>query len=46
MSCAKMAELIMMPFGMWTWVGLRNVLDGVQIPKSEGAIFERKVAGP
>jgi len=45
MSCAKIAELIRMPFGMWTWVGMRKVLDGVQIPTSEGAIFGQKVAG-
>ena len=33
MSCAKMAELIEMPFGMKTWVGPRNnVLDWVKIP--------------
>ena len=30
---AKMAELIKMPFGMWTRVGPRNhVLGGVQAP--------------
>ena len=28
-SCAKTAELIDMPYGLWTWVGQRNhVLDG------------------
>jgi len=38
--CAKMAEPIDMPLWMKTWVGLRNhVLDGVQIPQGEGAIF-------
>jgi len=32
-SPAKTAELIKMPFGLWTRVGPRNhVLDGVQIP--------------
>jgi len=32
-SLAKTAEAIEMPFGMLTWLGLRNyVLDGVQIP--------------
>jgi len=32
-SCAKSAELIEMPFGLWALVGSRNhVLDGVQIP--------------
>jgi len=24
MSCAKMAELINLPFGLWTWVGERK----------------------
>jgi len=39
-SPAKMAEPIEMPFGVRTPVGLWNhVLDGVQIPPSEGAIF-------
>jgi len=29
MSCGKIAELVEMPFGMWTRVGPRNhVLDG------------------
>jgi len=29
-SCAKMAEPIEMPFGLWTRVGMRmHVLDGV-----------------
>jgi len=27
-NCAKMAELIEMPFGMWTQVGLRNHVLG------------------
>jgi len=27
-SAAKTAELMQMPFGMWTWVGLRNHVDG------------------
>ena len=40
-SCAKMAALIEMPFGMWTWVGRRNrVLGGVDIPLGEGKILE------
>ena len=31
-SCAKMAELIDMPFGLWARMGRRNhVLDGVQL---------------
>jgi len=44
--CAKTAEQIEMPFGMWTRVSPRNprnqVLDGspeVQISQSEGAIL-------
>jgi len=42
-SCAKMAERIDMPFGIWTWVGPRNhVLEGVQIAPYEGAIFMGK----
>jgi len=33
LSPAKRAELIKMPFGLWTRVGQRNhVLDGFQIP--------------
>jgi len=29
MSCAKTAEPINMPFGLWAWMGRRNhVLDG------------------
>jgi len=36
-SCAKMAELIEMPFGMMTWVGTRNhVLEGYQGPHGKG----------
>jgi len=46
-SCAKMVELIEMPFGMWTLVGWRNhVLGGVQIPTHEGAIFRVKTGQP
>ena len=30
-SCAKTAESIEMPFGMWIRAGPGNVLDGVQI---------------
>jgi len=30
-SCAKTAEPIEMPFGLWAWMGCRNhTLDGVQ----------------
>ena len=37
MSPAKTAELIEMPFGLWTRVGQSNhVLDGVQIPCAKG----------
>ena len=43
MSCAKTAEPIEMPFGMWTWVGLRKrVLDGVHI----GATWEIQLNRP
>jgi len=39
-SPAKMAELIEMPFRLWTWVASRNhVLDGVQISAHEGKIL-------
>jgi len=32
-NCAKTAEPIKMPFGLWTRVGPRkHVLDGAQIP--------------
>jgi len=27
-SCAKTSEPIKMPFGLWAWMGPRNVLDG------------------
>jgi len=37
LSCAKMAELIEMPFGIWTPVGPRNhISHGVQIPMRRG----------
>ena len=36
-SCAKTAEQVVMPFVMWTWVGLRNhVLRGRQVEVSPG----------
>jgi len=39
-SPAETAEPIEMPFRLWTRVGPRNhVLDTVQIPTCEGAIF-------
>jgi len=42
-SPAKTAETIEMPFGLRTQVGPGNhVLDGVQIPPWEGAIFWEK----
>ena len=35
--CAKTAETIEMPFGIWTLVGAKkHVLDGVQIPMQKG----------
>jgi len=38
-TCAKTAEPIVMPFGLWARTGPRNhELDGVQIPLQEGAI--------
>jgi len=41
-SCAKMAEPIEMPFGLWARRGPRNhVLDGVHIP-IKGAILTVK----
>ena len=49
MSSAKMAEPIEMPFGVWAWVGPRNlVLDGGPGPrrrKSKGAILEVSYMG-
>jgi len=37
---AKMAELIEMPFGLWTRVGpIKHVLDGAQIPHAEGQLL-------
>ena len=42
MSCAKTAEPIKMPFGLWTRVSLRkHALDGAQI-RCEGAIIREK----
>jgi len=47
MSPAKMAELIDVPCGMWTWVGPRNhVLLGVQIPTHKEAILRAKRGVP
>jgi len=38
MSCAKMAESIEMPFGMWTRVGPRkHILDRVHISANSAA---------
>ena len=43
MSPAKTAELIEMPFGLWSWVGPRNhVLDRVQTSARKGAILRGK----
>jgi len=42
-SPAKVAELIVMQFGMLTWVGPRNhVLDGVQITREEAILRAKK----
>ena len=38
-SPAKTAEPIDMPFGLWSWVGQRNLLGGVQILTREAAIL-------
>ena len=39
-SCSKTAESIKIPFGFAGLGGLKNhVLDGVQVPQCEGAIF-------
>ena len=44
-SCAKMAEPIKMPFGLWTWAGQRkHVLDGFQTPVPRGNFEGRKGA--
>jgi len=43
MSCAKMAEPIEVPFGMWTRVGpTKHVLDGGPDPPYEGTILRGK----
>jgi len=43
MSCAKTAEPIDMPFGLWTQVGSwKHVLDGGLDPLCEGATFRGK----
>jgi len=40
MNPTKTAELIEMPFGLWTQVCPRkNVLDWVQIPRVKGRFF-------
>jgi len=41
-SCAKMAEMIEMPFGVCTRVGPRNMLDGVQV----GATWRMRLNHP
>jgi len=41
-NCAKTAEPIEIPFGLWAWLGPRNhVLDGIQIPIERGIFVER-----
>jgi len=40
LDTTKTAEVIEVPFGVWTLVGRRNyVLDGVQILPGEGALL-------
>jgi len=42
-SCAKMAEPIVMPFGLWTRVGpMKHVVDGVQIPHAKEQFLEKE----
>jgi len=42
-SCAKMAEPMEMPFGLWTRVSPRkHVVDGCPDPPYEAAIFRKK----
>jgi len=44
---AKTAAPIELPFGLRTWVGPGNhVLDGVQIPRWEGANFGGRMGVP
>ena len=46
-SLAKMAEPIVMPFGLWTQVGQRNhVLDGGPDSPMERGNFEGRRVGP
>jgi len=46
-SPAKVAELIKIPFGVWTWVGPRNpVLDGGSYPLTGKGTCGAKVADP
>ena len=41
-TCVKMAELIVMLFGLWARTGPRNrELDGVQIPHEKGQFWEK-----
>ena len=50
MSCAKMAEPVKMPFGVWTRVGpVNHVVTyyvGAWILPGEGAIFLQQSPGP
>ena len=42
--CGKMAELIQMPFGLWVWMGPRNLkLDGGLDLPWKGAILGKWV---
>jgi len=41
--CAKTAEMIEMPFGLWTWVDSRkHVLDGAQMPHAKEQLLREK----
>jgi len=44
-TCAKTAEPVQMPFGLWAQTGPRNrVLDAGPDPPREGAILGERVA--
>ena len=48
MSCAETAELISLPFGLWTWVGRRKhefsyqsyLPGGANVPRWEGTLAQ------
>ena len=45
-NCAKTAEPIEIPFGLWTGMGTRkHVLDGAQIPKAKGQYCGKDMLG-